>query len=66
MIDSSKKKYDNSDISLHEVRYSLTDLLNEVQSEKETSTLGQEIVDQSEITKLFNRKKKVRRGKSGK
>lgn len=66
MIDSSKKKYDNSDISLHEVRYSLTDLLNEVQAEKETSTLGQEIVDQSEITKLFNRKKKVRRGKSGK
>ena len=66
MIDSSKKKYDNSDLSLHEVRYSLTDILNEVQAEKETSTLGQEIVDQSEITKLFNRKKKVRRGKSGK
>lgn len=52
--------------NLHEVRYSLRDLLDEVQAEKETSTLGQEIVDQSEISKLFNRKKKVRRGKSGK
>ena len=65
MIDSSKK-YDKSGISLHEVRYSLRDILEEVQAEKETSTLGQEIVDQSEISKLFNRKKKVSRGKSGK
>ncbi len=66
MIDSSKRKYEKSELNLHEVRYSLADLLQEVQAEKETSTLGQEIVDQSEISKLFNRKKKVSRGKSGK
>jgi hypothetical protein len=65
MIDSSKK-HKKSNVNLHEVRYSLTDILEEVQSEKETSTLGQEIVDQSEISKLFKRKKKVSRGKSGK
>ena len=59
---SEKKK---SGAGLHEVRYSLSDLLKEVQAEKETSSLGQEIVDQTEISKLFNRKKKVRRGKSG-
>lgn len=52
--------------AIHEVRYSLTDILAEVNAEKETSTFGQEIVDQTEITKLFNRKKKARRGKSGK
>jgi hypothetical protein len=48
-----------------EVRYSLRDLLQEVQAEREGSTLGQEIVDQSEITKLFKGKKKVSRGKQG-
>ena len=51
--------------AIHEVRYSLTDILEEVNAEKETSTFGQEIVDQTEISKLFNRKKKARRGKSG-
>ncbi|MGA1204826.1 MAG: hypothetical protein ACO3ZW_03315 [Opitutales bacterium] len=50
---------------LHEVRYSLTDLLKEVKAERESSSIGQEIVDQEEISKVFNRKKKVRRGKSG-
>lgn len=64
MAESNQKKQDSKS-GLHEVRYSLADLLKEVQSEKETSTLGQEIVDQTEISKLFNRKKKVRRGKSG-
>jgi len=49
-----------------EVRYSLSELLQEVQAEREGSTLGQEIVDQSEITKLFKGKKKVSRGKKGK
>ena len=50
---------------LREVRYSLRDLLKEVQAEREGSSIGQEIVDQSEIGKLFNRKKKVRRGQAG-
>jgi hypothetical protein len=52
--------------SLTEVRYSLRELLKEVQAEREGSSIGQEIVDQSEIGKLFNRKKKVRRGEAGK
>ena len=51
---------------LGEVRYSLTDLWKEVQAEREVSSIGQEIVDQSEISKLFNRKKKVRGGQAGK
>jgi hypothetical protein len=52
--------------SLSEVRYSLREILKEVQAEREGSSIGQEIVDQSEIGKLFNRKKKVRRGEAGK
>ena len=51
---------------LSEIRYSLSDLLTEVQAEREVSTIGQEIVDQTEISKLFNSRKKVRRGQKGK
>lgn len=50
---------------LAEVKYSLSDLLREVQAEREGSSIGQEIVDQTEISKLFNRRKKVRRGQKG-
>ena len=52
------------DPTLQEVRYSLREILQEVRAEKETSSLGQEIVDQSEISKLFTSKKRKRRGKS--
>jgi hypothetical protein len=51
---------------LKEVRYSLRELLEEVQKEREGSSLGQEIVDQTEIGKLFGSKKKVRRGRNSK
>ena len=51
---------------LQEVTYSLREILEEVRAEKETSSLGQEIVDQSEISNLFNRSKRKRRGKSRK
>jgi hypothetical protein len=52
---------------LHEVRYSLRSLLLEVERERESSGLGQEMVDQSEIGKLFKMKKKgKRRAQSGK
>ncbi|MEX0331639.1 MAG: hypothetical protein AB3N64_09480 [Puniceicoccaceae bacterium] len=51
--------------NLHEVRYSLRDLLEEVQEEREGSSIGQEIVDQTEISKLFNKRKKVRGGQKG-
>ena len=50
---------------LSEVRYSLRELLNEVEAEREGSSIGQEIVDQSEISKLFKKRKKVRGGKEG-
>lgn len=51
---------------LKEVRYSLRALLEEVQQEREGSSIGQEIVDQMEIGKLFGSNKKVRRGRSRK
>jgi hypothetical protein len=49
---------------LREVRYSLRQLLTEVKQEREGSTIGQEIVDQTEISKLFTSKKRSRRGES--
>ena len=52
-------------LGLTEVRYSLRDLLEEVQAERKCATIGQEIVDQTEITKLFKRKKKVQGGHKG-
>ena len=51
---------------LKEVRYSLRQILEEVQKEREGSSLGQEMVDQMEIGKLFSRKQKVRRVRSRK
>lgn len=51
--------------NLQEVRYSLRDLLNEVQEEREGSSIGQEIVDQTEISKLFNKRKRSRGGQKG-
>ena len=52
------------DPTLQEVRYSLKEILEEVRAEKETSSLGQEIVDQTEISTLFTSNKRTRRGKS--
>jgi hypothetical protein len=52
---------------LKEVRYSLRELLSEVEQEREGSTIGQEMVDQVEIGKLFkSKKKKASRGNPGK
>ena len=57
----------NNKSLLKEVRYSLRELLSEVHQEREGSSIGQEMVDQSEIGKLFkSRKKKGSRGQSGK
>ena len=63
---SSPQKAARPGSTLKEVRYSLSELLEEVNSEREGSSIGQEIVDQSEIGKLFSSKKKARRGKSRK
>jgi hypothetical protein len=51
---------------LREVRYSLRILMEEVEAERASSGLGQEMVDQEEIGKLFRRKKKARRARTGK
>ncbi|MEX0323927.1 MAG: hypothetical protein AB3N63_17345 [Puniceicoccaceae bacterium] len=56
---------EGSTAGLAEVRYSLRDLIDEVQAEREGSSIGQEIVDQTEISKLFDRRKKGRRGNKG-
>jgi hypothetical protein len=50
---------------LKEMRYSLKELLREVQRERDSSTIGQEMIDQSEIENLFSRKQKARRGQRG-
>lgn len=63
---AAKEQVAGKSSPLKEVRYSLSELLSEVHQEREGSTLGQEMVDQSEIGKLFSSKKKVRRGKSRK
>lgn len=64
--ESSPAPVEKPSTLLKEVRYSLRELLSEVQNEREGSSIGQEIVDQSEIGKLFSNKKKARRGKSRK
>ncbi|NDV61153.1 hypothetical protein G0Q06_01675 [Puniceicoccales bacterium CK1056] len=65
MKDSDSHKIENKSL-LKEVRYSLRELLAEVAEEREGSSIGQEMVDQTEIGKLFkSRKKKANRGNSG-
>jgi hypothetical protein len=51
---------------LREVRYSLRELMAEVESERVHSSIGQELMDQNEIRKLFARKQKGRRERDGK
>jgi hypothetical protein len=66
MKDSNPDNTVNNSL-LKEVRYSLRELLQEVNQEREGSSIGQEMVDQAEIGKLFkSRKKKGNRGNSGK
>lgn len=66
MTDQDPNTIDAAAAGLAEVRYSLRDLIEEVQAEREGSSIGQEIVDQSEISKLFDKRKKGRRGNKGK
>lgn len=44
-------------IHIAEVRYSLPELLREVQFERATTTYAMERLDQSEIAKLFEKRK---------
>ncbi len=49
---------------VHEVRYSLTELLREVEIERRESSFAMETLDQAEIAKLFaNRRRRHARNK---
>lgn len=52
-------------VSIAEVRYSLPDLLRELNAERGSAAFAMEKLDQTEIAKLF-KSKGARRGKSGK
>lgn len=57
--DSSQKKLRRQS-ELKEVKYSLRDLLDETDAEKQASTLARQIIDQTEIQKMlkdFEKKK---------
>ncbi len=43
------------------VRYSLEEMLAEVEIERDASDTGREVIDQSEIKGLFNKSKKKKR-----
>ncbi|MGF1449746.1 MAG: hypothetical protein ACFB20_10055 [Opitutales bacterium] len=43
------------------VRYSLEEMLKEVEIERDASDMGREVIDQSEIKGLFNKNKKKKR-----
>jgi len=61
----SKESDEMVDAEFHEnlsVRYSLKEMINEVAVERRESVLGRELVDSSEIDKMF--KKNIRRKKS--
>lgn len=47
--------------SVREVKYSLKEILREVEGERRGSHIGREIVDQTEIQKLFRDAKRQRR-----
>ena len=51
---------------LSEVRYSLPDLLREIQVERNAPAFANEKLDQVEIAKLFQRKRPRRANKQGK
>lgn len=52
-------------VSIAEVRYSLPELLRELNTERGSAAFAMEKLDQTEIAKLF-KSKGARRGKSGK
>ncbi|MDB6115073.1 MAG: hypothetical protein JWQ83_2060 [Lacunisphaera sp.] len=53
-----------STAAISEVRYSLPQLLREVQEERRAPAFAMEKLDQVEIAKLFTRNKRPRRAKS--
>ena len=47
-------------IEVQEVRYSLPQLLKELEIERTSSVFSKEILDQTEISKIFDQKKRAR------
>ncbi len=47
-------------IDVQEVRYSLPQLLKELEIERTSSVFAKEILDQTEISKIFDQKKRAR------
>lgn len=65
---SEGAKADESPVESHliqEVKYSLRDILKEVEAERRSSDFSREAVDQEEISKLFERKRKRGKRTSG-
>jgi hypothetical protein len=50
----------NTMIEVQEVRYSLPQLLKELEIERTSSVFSKEILDQTEISKIFDQKKRAR------
>ncbi|MFP4281843.1 MAG: hypothetical protein ACLFR7_05365 [Opitutales bacterium] len=48
-----------------EIRYSLRDLLKEVEAERQLSDFAREAVDQEEISKMFKRRRASQRKQDG-
>lgn len=60
-LDSSQKKISKEN-ALKEIKYSLTDLLDEARAERKASTMAKQIVDQLEIQKMLKDQKKKNSG----
>jgi len=66
-IDKSlSKDSSTSVIDVQKVRFSLEKLLGELKLERRISALARESVDQTDISNLFEKKKRVRRAKKQK
>ncbi len=53
IVDDNSQKKLKKDSELKEVKYSLRDLLDETDAEKQASTMSRQIIDQTEIQKML-------------
>lgn len=61
-IDNSSQKKLKRDSELKEIKYSLRDLIDETDAEKQASNMSRQIVDQTEIQKMLKDFEKKSRG----
>ncbi|WP_269525823.1 hypothetical protein [Coraliomargarita parva] len=52
---------DPKPVKLQEVRYSLRSMLDEVRNERKSSALGRELIDHTEIEKMFSNRKRIKK-----